>query len=63
MNSKVGNKHAISAKVNKNKKNAFDNFCFYLFMRCVKYLLKTALSIALLKLVFAIFYQIFITKC
>ena len=30
-------------------KNAFDNLCFYLFMKCVKYLLKTALSTAFLK--------------
>ena len=36
----------MSTKV---KKIAFDNLCFYLFMKCVKNLLKIALSTAFLK--------------
>ena len=36
-------------KSTKIKKNAFDNLCFYLLMKSVKYLLKIALSTAFLK--------------
>ena len=36
-------------KLTKIKKNAFNNLCFYLFIKCAKYLLKTALSTSFLK--------------